>query len=102
MILPHRLEWARGWLRAPKRLYIDGRWCDATGTAHHDHRNPADGRPLTSVRHASTGDVDRAVAAARRAFAGGAWRGMARRERARRCCSASARSCAPTAPSWRR
>jgi len=79
-----RLEWARTWFRTPKRLYIDGGWCDAGGDEPHQAINPADGTPLAAVRHAAPADVDRAVAAARNAFADVRWRGLPRRERARR------------------
>jgi len=44
---------------------------------------PATGEPLTSVPSGSAEDVDRAVRAADRAFASGAWRRIHTRERAR-------------------
>ncbi len=78
----HRLEWARQWLAAPQRLFVDGHWCDATGDEGHAAINPADGAVLATLAYASDADVDRAVAAARRAFEAPSWRGMARRERA--------------------
>jgi len=78
-----RLDWAATWLRAPKQLYIDGRWCEATGTDTTAVANPANGVSLATIAHASPADVDRAVAAARRAFDDGAWRRLTRRERSR-------------------
>ncbi|MEO8605756.1 MAG: aldehyde dehydrogenase family protein, partial [bacterium] len=74
----HRLEWARGWLAEPKRLYVGGAFVAATGDAVFTNTNPATGEVLAEVRSASAADVDAAVAAARAAF-GGAWRGLGRR-----------------------
>ena len=80
---PHRLDWARQWLTQPKDLYLGGRWAEASGAEAYDNVNPADGTRLATVRHASAADVDRAVAAARHAFAAGPWPAASRRERAR-------------------
>jgi aldehyde dehydrogenase (NAD+) len=79
-----RLAWAREWLARPKQLYVDGRFCDARGGDSFAKASPVDGRPLGPVQTASAEDVDRAVAAARRAFDDGPWRRLERRERARR------------------
>jgi len=78
-----RLDWAKTWLRAPKQLYIDGRWCEATSSDSTAVTNPANGTTLATIAAASPADVDRAVAAARRAFDDGAWRRLTRRERGR-------------------
>ena len=51
-------------------LYIDGQWCAASGHAFVS-RNPGTGETVWSGNAASEVDVDRAVSAARRAFA--AW-----------------------------
>ncbi|WP_069267910.1 succinylglutamate-semialdehyde dehydrogenase [Paraburkholderia nodosa] len=51
-------------------LYIDGQWCAASGPAFAS-RNPGTGETVWSGNAASADDVDRAVNAARRAFA--AW-----------------------------
>jgi succinylglutamic semialdehyde dehydrogenase len=51
-------------------LYIDGQWCAASGPAF-TSRNPGTGETVWSGNAASAEDVDRAVNAARRAFA--AW-----------------------------
>ena len=77
----HQLDWARGWLAQPKRLFIDGAFVAATGDQVFSNTNPATGEVLASVRSASAADVDLAVAAARAAFAG-AWHGVERRQRA--------------------
>lgn len=55
-----------------RRMYIDGRWVDALSGATLECRNPATGEQLASVPAAGAEDVDLAVKAARRAFAG-AW-----------------------------
>ena len=69
----------REWIGQPKRLYIGGRFVEATGDDVHRNTNPATGELLAEVRAASAADVDAAVAAAARAFP--VWRGTARRER---------------------
>src|ERR1700716_747849 len=67
----------------PGRLLIDGQWVD--GAKMFDTINPATGEVLTQIAAASTEDVDRAVAAARRAFEdrNGAWRKLSASERGR-------------------
>ena len=68
---------------APGRLLIDGQWVD--GAKNFDTINPATGEVLTQIAAASAPDVDRAVAAARRAFEdrNGPWRKMSASERGR-------------------
>jgi aldehyde dehydrogenase (NAD+) len=78
-----RLDWAQAWLNQPKRLYLEGRWCDGGGSEGHTGINPATGVALARCPYAATADVDRAVAGARRAFEQPAWRRLPRRERAR-------------------
>jgi aldehyde dehydrogenase (NAD+) len=65
------------------QLLIDGRWVDSGKTF--DTINPATGEVLTQIAEASTGDVDRAVEAARRAFEdrSGPWRKLSASERGR-------------------
>jgi aldehyde dehydrogenase (NAD+) len=67
----------------PGRLLIDGQWIE--GSKKFDAINPATGEVLTQIAAASTGDVDRAVAAARRAFGdrNGPWRKLSASERGR-------------------
>ena len=55
-------------------LYIDGEWTGGTGPRAEDVINPATGDVLGRVPVAEPQDVDRAIAAASRAFA--AWRDM--------------------------
>ena len=67
----------------PGRLLIDGQWVDGSKTF--DTINPATGETLTQIAEASSQDVDRAVAAARRAFEdrNGPWRKLSASERGR-------------------
>ena len=44
-----RLDWAKTWLRAPKQLYIDGRWRDATSRDSTTVTNPANGTTLATI-----------------------------------------------------
>src|SRR5438046_2652075 len=54
------------------KLYINGEWQDASLGGTFESRNPATGELLAVLAEAGPADVDRAVAAARKAFAG--WR----------------------------
>jgi aldehyde dehydrogenase (NAD+) len=63
------------------RLYIDGQWVDAAGDGTVAVLNPATEEVIAEVPEGSVADVDRAVAAARRAFDEGPWRRMTPRER---------------------
>src|SRR6476469_9274037 len=67
----------------PGRLLINGQWTD--GEKKFDTVNPATGEVLTQVVEASPEAVDRAVAAARKAFEdrSGPWRKMSASERGR-------------------
>ncbi len=60
----------------PGKLSIDGKDEDAVSGKTIPVINPATGEQLTTVPDATAEDVDRAVAAARRAFENGAWRNM--------------------------
>ncbi len=58
-------------------LLIDGEWVPAADGRTFDTPDPSTGERLATVSHAGAEDVDRAVAAARRAFADGSdWRRM--------------------------
>ncbi len=54
----------------PKRMYIDGKWLEAASGKTFDSINPSTGEVLASVAEGDAEDIDRAVAAARRAFNG--------------------------------
>jgi len=57
----------------PTQLYIDGRWTPARSGRTAPVFTPIDGRRLADVALADATDVDRAVAAARKAFDEGPW-----------------------------
>lgn len=64
-----------------QQLYIDGKWRDAQGGATFDTLDPSTNEVLGTVAKAGAGDVNDAVAAARRAFESGPWREMTGGER---------------------
>jgi len=49
-------------------LYIDGEFIDGGGRREEDVFDPSTGQPIARLPHASTADLDRALAAAARAF----------------------------------
>jgi aldehyde dehydrogenase (NAD+) len=51
-----------------ERLYVDGELVAADGAKTYDNLNPATEEVLGVAADASVGDIDRAIAAARRAF----------------------------------
>lgn len=51
-------------------MYVDGRWVPVVDPERVEVRNPATGEVITNLALAGPGDVDTAVVAARRAFAG--------------------------------
>ena len=57
----------------PDLLFIDGAWTKGLGGRSWTVTNPANGKELAQVAVAEPQDVDRAVAAARRAFDEGPW-----------------------------
>jgi betaine-aldehyde dehydrogenase len=69
---------------SPRRyqLFIDGQWVDAESGKTFATPNPSTGETLAEVAEADKADVDKAVAAARRAFEG-KWSRMSARDRGR-------------------
>ncbi len=65
------------------RLWIANEWADAEGGGAFETVNPATEEVIAEVAEARAADVDRAVAAARAAFADGRWRRMNPQERSR-------------------
>ena len=63
------------------QLYIDGTWSDASDGGTWTHINPAANEEIATFAIGTPADVDRAVAAARRAFDEGPWPRMKARER---------------------
>src|ERR1700719_496040 len=53
-----------------KKMLIDGQWVDAASGKKFEPHNPATGELLATVAEGDKEDIDRAVAAARRAFEG--------------------------------
>jgi len=64
-----------------QRLFVDGDWRPARSGASLDVISPIDGSILTTIAAADHGDVDAAVAAARKAFEKGSWSKAAPTER---------------------
>ena len=58
------------------QMYIDGQWCDATDGAKLESINPASGEIWATAAIAGEVEVNRAVAAAKRALHEGAWANM--------------------------
>jgi hypothetical protein len=56
------------WLRKPKHNLIGGKWVPAASGKTFEVLNPADATLLTQVPDSEQEDINRAVAAARRAF----------------------------------
>ena len=69
--------------RAPRRLFINGRWSNSASGRTFDTPNPATGETLARVAEGDAEDIDRAVKAARRAFEEGPWSRMTPSERGR-------------------
>jgi phenylacetaldehyde dehydrogenase len=59
-----------------KKLYIDGQWLEAGSGETFDVIDPATGQVFDRVPKGDKADIDRAVAAARRAFDDGPWAAM--------------------------
>src|SRR6266487_1442169 len=69
------------WLKKPKHNLIGGKWVPAASGKNFDVFNPADGSIITRVPDSDKEDINRAVAAARRAFESGPWRRLTPSER---------------------
>src|SRR5579872_3641048 len=65
------------------KLLINNQWVDAASGKHFPTYNPATGEVLSHAADGGKEDIDRAVAAARKAFAGAAWSRMKPNDRAR-------------------
>jgi len=68
-------------LRPEVRLFIDGEYVDALEGGRFETVNPATGEITAAVAAGTAADVDRAVAAASRAYRSGSWARMAPRDR---------------------
>ncbi len=67
----------------PGRLYIGGRWVESATGATFPTINPATEAPLAEIAEGRAEDIDRAVKAARAAFAEGDWPRLAPADRGR-------------------
>jgi gamma-glutamyl-gamma-aminobutyraldehyde dehydrogenase len=67
--------------RIETRLFIDGKFVDAVKGGRFGTINPATGETLAQMAAGTAEDIDRAVAAGRRAFREGVWSRMAPRAR---------------------
>jgi phenylacetaldehyde dehydrogenase len=63
-------------LKRKPQLFIDGQWVDSTEDKTIPVYDPSTGREIARIADASDADVDRAIAAARRAFDDGRWSGI--------------------------
>ncbi len=63
------------------RLFIDGKYVDAKKGGRFESINPANGQVIAEVAAGTAEDIDRAVAAASKAFKSGGWSKMAPRAR---------------------
>ena len=66
---------------ASYELFIDGAWTPPATGDHTERHSPADGRLVGRYARGDASDVDRAVAAARRAFDETTWPVLPARER---------------------
>src|ERR1700754_5362612 len=63
-------EATRRFTSQPRQLLIGGEWVDAADGSTFETLDPGTGEVLTTVAHGKAEDVDRAVAAARKALTG--------------------------------
>ncbi|MCU1645778.1 MAG: geoB [Nocardia sp.] len=68
-------------MRSYDTIFIDGQWISSTGDATIEIVSPHNENVIATVPNGTPGDIDAAVAAARRAFDTGPWPRMAPRER---------------------
>jgi len=76
-------EATRRFLARPPKMFIGGEWVHASDEQTFESIEPSTGGVLARIPLATTADLDRAVAAARRQFDGGEWRRMKPLERER-------------------
>ncbi len=81
----NHLKWqaiaAKALKKPETRFFIDGKFVDARKGGRFENVNPATGKVIAEVSAGTAEDVDRAVAAALKAFKSGAWSRMAPRAR---------------------
>lgn len=72
---------AAAFLAREHKLLIDGKWVPALSGKRFDTFDPGTGRVIAKIAEGDAADIDRAVAAARRAFEDGPWRKITPNER---------------------
>ncbi len=77
---------------SPRRFdfHIDGEWRGGSAAGRFERENPATGQPVSSYLRGGAADIDVAVAAAGRALAAPAWRGLPAAERSEMLLAAAA------------
>ena len=88
-------------VRSFDKLFVDGQWLDSTGSGRIEVVSPHTEQVIASVPDGTAGDMDRAVAAARRAFDQGAWPRLAPRSGSP-LWSGSPRPSGAASPKWPR
>jgi acyl-CoA reductase-like NAD-dependent aldehyde dehydrogenase len=68
---------------ASRRMFVDGQWAGASNGATYGVPNPATEETVGTAPDATVADMQRAIAAARRAFDDGPWPRSSREDRAR-------------------
>ncbi len=74
---------ARDFVSRPKKMLIGGKWVDAASGKTFETYEPSTGEVLGHAAEGDAEDINRAVAAARRAFNSGPWRTMTPSDRGR-------------------
>src|SRR5579864_8894219 len=67
----------------PRKMFIDGKWVNAASGKTFPTYNPATGEVMARIAEGDREDINRAVAAARKAFDSGVWTDMTASERGR-------------------
>jgi acyl-CoA reductase-like NAD-dependent aldehyde dehydrogenase len=83
MAVAEGLEVARFLKEQPKKLFIGGKWVESASGKTFDTIDPSTGEVLARVAEGGAEDIDRAVAAARKAHESGVWRDLPPAERAK-------------------
>jgi phenylacetaldehyde dehydrogenase len=73
---PAKNKRANEFLSSPRKMLINGKWVEASSGKTFATYNPATGEELVQVAEGDKADIDKAVAAARKAFDEGPWRKM--------------------------
>ncbi len=76
-----RLNWSKTWLASAKHPFIAGKW-QSSAKDSLKSVNPCNGQEIAEFAISNKKDLGIAVDAARNSFKSGAWKNMARRERA--------------------